>query len=42
VDMRKTCGWPLTYTRIMGEGFAALSCLPLHADHLAQRVDYID
>ena len=24
------------------EGFAALSCLPLHADHLAQRVHDVD
>jgi hypothetical protein len=24
----KTCGWPLPYTRIMGEGFSALSCFP--------------
>src|SRR5438874_12718202 len=37
----KTCGWPLPYTRIMGEGLAALSCLPLHADHLAQRVHHV-
>jgi hypothetical protein len=37
----KTCGWPLPYTRIKGEGLAALSCLPLHADHLAQRVHHV-
>jgi hypothetical protein len=37
----KTCGWPLPYTRIMGEGLAALSCLPLHADHLAQCVHHV-
>src|SRR5579872_1628016 len=41
----KTCGWPLPYTRIslskLGEGVAALSCLALHADHLAQRVNHV-
>ena len=37
----KTCGWPLPYTRIVGEGLAALSCLALHADHLAQRVHHV-
>src|SRR5580700_4409743 len=37
----KTCGWPLPYTRIMGEGLSALSCLPLHTHHLAQRVHYV-
>src|ERR1700693_4509934 len=41
----KTCGWPLPYTRIwlskIREGFAALSCLALHADHLAQRVYHV-
>src|SRR5438552_16279218 len=37
----KTCGWPLPYTRISREGLAALSCLPLHADHLAQRVHHV-
>src|SRR6476660_3165030 len=31
----KTCGWPLPYTRIVGEGLSALPCLSLHADHLA-------
>src|SRR5713226_6331963 len=37
----KTCGWPLPYTRIVREGFSALSCLPLYADHLAQRVYHV-
>src|SRR5947207_15479897 len=37
----KTCGWPLPYTRIMGEGLSALSCLSLHANHLAQRVYHV-
>src|SRR5258708_18092527 len=37
----KTCGWPLPYTRIMGEGLSALSCLSLHANHLAQRVHHV-
>src|SRR5712691_5687391 len=37
----KTCGWPLPYTRIMGEGLSALSCLPLHAHHLAQCVHHV-
>src|SRR6266849_3821855 len=36
----KTCGWPLPYTRIMGEDLAALSCLSLHTDHLAQRMHH--
>ena len=42
----KTCGWPLPYTRIwlsqIREGLAALSCLALHAHHLAQCVYHID
>src|SRR5260221_5196366 len=37
----KTCGWPLPYTRIKGEGLSALSGLSLHADHLAQRVYHV-
>src|SRR5207248_8065981 len=37
----KTCGWPLPYTRIMGEGLSALSCLALHTDNLAQRVYHV-
>src|SRR5579864_9379774 len=34
----KAWGWPLPYTRIVGEGLSALPCLPLHADHLATSV----
>ena len=37
----KTCGWPLPYTRIVGEDLSALSCLSLHADDLAQRVYHV-
>src|SRR5437016_10020423 len=37
----KTCGWPLPYTRIMGEGLSAPSGLSLHAHHLAQRMYHI-
>src|ERR1700730_9523693 len=34
----KTCGWPLPYTRTVGEGLSALPCLTFHTHHLAQRV----
>ena len=37
----KTCGWPLPYTRIVGEGLSALSCLSLNAHDLAQRVHHV-
>src|SRR3984893_11278727 len=37
----KTCGWPLPYTRIVGEGLSALSVLSLHGDNLAQRVNHV-
>src|SRR5262249_59645971 len=38
----KACGWPLPYTRIVGESLSALSGLALHAHNLAQRVHHID
>src|ERR1051326_296294 len=38
----KACGWPLPYTRTVGEGLSALPGLSLHADHLAQRVYYVN
>src|SRR5437764_15338131 len=37
----KACGWPLHYTRIVGEGLSALPCLSLHADHLAKSVHHV-
>ena len=37
----ETCGWPLPYTRIIGEGFSALSRLALYADNLTQRVYHV-
>src|SRR5215831_15428368 len=37
----KACGWPLPYTRIVGEGLSALPRLPLHAHTLAQRVYHV-
>src|SRR5579883_2141974 len=38
----KACGWPLPYTRTVGEGVLALSGLPLHTNDLAQRVHDVD
>src|SRR5262245_31336460 len=37
----KACGWPLPYTRIVGEGLSTLPGLALHADYLAQRVYHV-
>ena len=37
----KACGWPLPYTRIVGEGISTLSGLPFYADYLAQCVHHV-